>query len=58
MARSRRRSRPSNRTYDTSLQRAEENEKEEMKRQIAELQELVRSQNKAKTQAPPAKVGS
>lgn len=50
--------RPSNRTYDTSLQRAEENEKEELKRRVADLEELVRSsQGRAKT-APPAKVGS
>jgi hypothetical protein len=49
--------RPSNRTYDTSLQRAEENEKEELKRRVADLEELVRSQGRAKT-APPAKGGS
>lgn len=47
---------PNNRTYDTSIQRAEENEKEELRQRVAALEELIRSQNKAKT-APPAKVG-
>lgn len=44
--------RPGNRTYDHSIELAEENEKEELKRRVADLEELVRSQNRPKTAAP------